>query len=359
MNATSENQTAPTGSLHARDIMTAKVVSVGPDVLIRDVASVLLDNGISAVPVVSGDGIPIGMVSEGDLIGRDEQQRLARRDWWLALIAGRQPLDEGFRTRVSATDRTARDMMSAPLVTVAEDTDVGQIARLLARHNVKRVPVVKDDRIVGIVSRADLLRVVAAGQHSAATESKEAPRNFLRSLFGDYHLPASETVAGIAGAGGEPKPKEAPLTADSFSRLVEDFQNGQAQHRDEARLAAADARRQRAKELIDTHVSDPTWRTMLHGAREAAEHGQTEYLLLRFPNQLCSDGGRAINVEEKDWPSTLRGEAAEVYLRWERELKHRGFTLSARVLEFPGGKPGDIGLSLAWGEHIGSTASDA
>ena len=75
-----------------------------------------------------------------------------------------------------------------------------------------------------------------------------------------------------------------------------------------------------------------------------------ECLLLRFPNELCTDGGRAIDVMEEAWPATLRGEAAELYLRWERELKPRGFRLAARVLEYPGGMPGDIGLFLVWGE---------
>ena len=88
----------------------------------------------------------------------------------------------------------------------------------------------------------------------------------------------------------------------------------------------------------------------MHNARQAAENGQKEFMLLRFPSQLCSDEGRAINAVEPNWASTLRGEAAEIYLRWERDLKPRGFRLSARVLDFPGGIPGDIGLFLAWGE---------
>jgi hypothetical protein len=88
----------------------------------------------------------------------------------------------------------------------------------------------------------------------------------------------------------------------------------------------------------------------MHQACQAAENGREELLLLRFPNQLCIDGGRAINIAEDAWPATLRGRPAELYLRWERDLKPRGFALSARVLEFPDGKPGDIGLFLAWGE---------
>lgn len=120
-------------------------------------------------------------------------------------------------------------------------------------------------------------------------------------------------------------------------------------HRDETRRVAAGQRRQRAKALIDAHVFDETWRQFLHQAREAAENGAAETMLLRFPSQLCLDGGRAINVAEPGWPTTLRGEPAELYLLWERELKPRGFMLSVRVLEFPDGKPGDIGLFLGWG----------
>src|SRR5580698_5096315 len=82
----------------AQDVMTAKVITVGPDEPARDVAGLLLDHQISAVPVVNGDGVPIGMVSEGDLIGRDETGRLARHDWWLAVMAGKRLLDDDFRT---------------------------------------------------------------------------------------------------------------------------------------------------------------------------------------------------------------------------------------------------------------------
>ncbi len=84
-------------------------------------------------------------------------------------------------------------------------------------------------------------------------------------------------------------------------------------------------------------------------ARIAASHGETELLILRFPGDLCGDGGRAINVPEPDWPATLRGEAAEAYLRYERELKPLGFHMIARVLDFPGGFIGDVGLFLHWG----------
>jgi CBS domain-containing protein len=80
----------------AGDVMTSEVITVGPDQPIRDVAKLLLEHQISAVPVVNSDGVPIGMVSDGDLIGRDETQRLARNDWWLAVMTGEQLLDGSF-----------------------------------------------------------------------------------------------------------------------------------------------------------------------------------------------------------------------------------------------------------------------
>jgi CBS domain-containing protein len=333
----------------ARDVMTTTIVAVKPGDSTREIAGLLLDHGISAVPVVAEDGTPIGMVSEGDLIGRNEQDRVARHDWWLRLATGRQTLDDDFSTLIKAP-RTARDVMTAPVVTVAEDTAVDQVARLLTLHHVKRVPVLREGRIVGIVSRADLLRAVTVAPSPASASGSVKRGGFLRSLFGDYHRPAWEVVPPATTDAAASQPRHAGLNAEDFRGLAADFQHGEYEHQDAERRAAAQERRQRAKALIDAHVSDATWRDMLHRAREAAERGATDYLLLRFPSQLCLDGGRAINIAEADWPATLRGEPAELYLLWERELKPRNFRLSARVLDCPDGKPGDVGLFLAWGE---------
>lgn len=238
--------------------------------------------------------------------------------------------------------------MSAPLVTVTEDTPVNEAARLLAIHRIKRVPVVRDERLVGIVSRADLLRVVAAGQTIASEAKRQERRGFLANLFGEYHLPLYETNSGNQPHDPTTQRDESKLAAEDLRRLVEDFHHGEAQHADETRRLAAKRRRERARELVDAHVFDQSWRAIMHQACGAAENGERELLLLRFPSQLCIDGGRAINVAERNWHATLRGRPAELYLRWERDLSPRGFNLSARVLEFPDGKPGDIGLFLGW-----------
>jgi CBS domain-containing protein len=335
------------GSLRAKDVMTAKVITVRPDEPTRDVARLLLDNGVSAVPVINADGAPIGMVSEGDLIGRDEVERLSRRDWWLTVMTGTQPLDDAFIARLSPPGRSARDVMSAPLVTITEQTDISDIARLLAIHHIKRVPVLRDGLIVGIVSRADLLGVVA-GRQSGTVAPKPEHQGFLAGLFGKTYRPASENDPATTQPDEKPQPDR--LTGDDFRHLEADFHTGEARQRDDTRRVAAERRQQRTKELIDAHVFDDAWRAMLHHARVAAENGQKEDEILRFPSQLCLDGGRTINIAAADWPATLRGEAAEIYLRWERDLKHSGFKLSAHVLEFPDGKPGDIGMFLVWGE---------
>lgn len=153
----------------ARDIMTTEIVSVGPDTPTNEIARLLLDKGISAVPVVDHSGTPIGMVSEGDLIGRNDTDRKARRDWWLMLLAEGEALSPEFLDYLRRARHAARQVMTKPVVTVGEETGVGEIARLLAAHRIKRVPVVRDGRVVGIVSRADLLRVLSAAEPGSAS----------------------------------------------------------------------------------------------------------------------------------------------------------------------------------------------
>jgi len=141
--------------------MTSAVISVSPDTPIGRVANMLCTHGISAVPVVDHAGVPIGMLSEGDLIGRNEADREARRDWWLTLLAEGETLNADFLASLHAPERSARDVMTTPVVTVDEKTEVLEVARLLTTHRIKRVPVLRDGRIAGIVSRADLVRTLA------------------------------------------------------------------------------------------------------------------------------------------------------------------------------------------------------
>ena len=328
--------------MQARELMTTEVTVVPPDMPARKIALVLLDGGISAVPVVDATGAPIGMVSEGDLLGRRQDVRGQRREWWLTMLAEGESLSPEFLAHLRSTELTARDLMSAPVVTVSESTEAAEIAELLSTYRIKRVPVVRDGKIVGIVSRADLVR----GQSGLPRPPKPAraasnPATDAR-LRRPVALAAGEdSNLGDAAEGGE-------FSAEGFRDLTQGFQQARIERRRAQAHAAAEERSRRMQELIDHHVGDGKWQGLLHGARVAAEHGEKEFLMLRFPASLCADAGRAINAPEPGWPQSLRGEAAEVYLRWERELKSRGFHLSARVLDFPGGFPGDIGLMLSW-----------
>jgi CBS domain-containing protein len=336
-------------AMKASDVMTADVVSVRPDVPVKDVAKILLKNGISAVPVIDENGSPIGMVSEGDLIPRPEPEREARRDWWLALLAEGEALNANFVASLSTTNQTASAIMSSPVVSVVPDTDVAEIARLLADYRIKRVPVVRDGRVIGIVSRADLLRALA---HQPHAQSATPDRSFLTGAFtamDQYFLHTRH--AKPTGDGSPPQHREPPgdhLEVADFKRAVTAFEDRGKRQREEAHRAAAEHRQHQVTELLGEHVSDERWHDVLRQARRAAEHGEKEFQLLRFPSQLCTDGGRLINVPDPNWPATLRGEAAEIYVRWQADLKSGGFHLVARVLEFPDGIPGDIGLFLVW-----------
>ncbi|MBW4090415.1 MAG: CBS domain-containing protein [Proteobacteria bacterium] len=143
--------------MQARDIMTPDVITVRPDTPLSELVQIMLRHGITAVPVVDGDSV-VGIVSEGDLLRRPELGTIPVRPRWLLML--------GFPDRAADTytrthGRTAGEVMSAPVMTVAEDAAVEDVAALMERHRVKRLPVLRGGRLVGIVARADLLRALA------------------------------------------------------------------------------------------------------------------------------------------------------------------------------------------------------
>ena len=150
----------------ARDVMTMAVVTVGPDERVEDIAKLLLERSISAVPVVAPDGCLMGIVSEGDLIRRRVRESEGHRSWWLKLLTG--PEDRA-RDYVKIHGHRAEDVMTREVVTVTEDTSVGEIAHILEMRRIKRVPVVREDKVVGIVSRANLLHGLAAQKERTTT----------------------------------------------------------------------------------------------------------------------------------------------------------------------------------------------
>lgn len=145
--------------MKAADVMVTNVVTVGPDACVQDVARTLLACRISAVPVVGSDGEVLGIVSEGDLMRRVEAGTGRKRPWWLAILTGREVLASEF---VKEHSRKVTDVMTRRVVTAAPDTPLSTIATLLEKNAIKRVPIVQDGKVVGIVSRANLLQALAS-----------------------------------------------------------------------------------------------------------------------------------------------------------------------------------------------------
>lgn len=145
--------------MQARDIMTSPAICVAEDATVADVARRLLAHRISAVPVTDAEGRLVGIVSEGDLVRRVELGTARPLSWWRALLAAD---DAQARAYAKSHGRRAAEVMTRDVITVAEDTELPRITALLERHRIKRVPVVRDGSVVGIVSRADLLNALLA-----------------------------------------------------------------------------------------------------------------------------------------------------------------------------------------------------
>ena len=156
--------------MNAKDVMTRTVVTVSPDHSLRHAARIMLDRGISGVPVVDDDSRLVGIVTEGDLLRRSELTGPG--------LSSQQPetSDEKARAYVKSRSWKVADVMSSDLVPVDEETPVARIAALMSERGIKRVPVMRGRRLVGIVSRADLLRVLIAAKIDDAASGDDAIR---------------------------------------------------------------------------------------------------------------------------------------------------------------------------------------
>ncbi len=157
--------------MRATDVMTPNVITVDPDTLVQDLAKLLSERNISGAPVVDKTGAMVGIVSEGDLLHRaelgTERHTERRRSWWLEHFAS-----ELARDYVKSHGRTVKDIMTRDVATVSDDTDLADIATLLETKRIKRVPVMRDGKVVGIVSRANLVRALAGRQRCPDARSR-------------------------------------------------------------------------------------------------------------------------------------------------------------------------------------------
>jgi CBS domain-containing protein len=148
--------------MKAADIMTRDVVTVPPHASIRYVAKVMAERHVSGLPVVEESGRLVGMVTEGDLIswrgGSGEGEA-----WWLDMLAEGFEIAPDYLDAVQGEREKVRNVMKTDLVTATESTPLIAVARLMTERKVKRLPVLRDGKLVGIVARADLVRAFARG----------------------------------------------------------------------------------------------------------------------------------------------------------------------------------------------------
>jgi len=171
--------------MRAMDIMTTDVISVDPNTTVQGLATLLAERGISGAPVVDASGRLVGVVSEGDLLHRAEigtarRHRVRRRSWWLDHFAS-----DLARDYVKSHGRTVNDIMTRDVVTVPEDADLADVAAVLEAKRIKRVPVVRGDKVVGIISRANIVRAVGATKGAPAGAGENDDRSIRARLLGE------------------------------------------------------------------------------------------------------------------------------------------------------------------------------
>lgn len=148
-------------STDATAMMTRDVQTVAPDATVAVIANIFVTHDISAVPVCDKSGLLLGMVTESDLIRPFAETNDLRRTRWLSMLAEGSELAPNFLASIRRDQLHARDLMTTPVITATERTTLPQLAELMTRNRIKRVPIVRDSRVVGIVSRADLVRVLS------------------------------------------------------------------------------------------------------------------------------------------------------------------------------------------------------
>jgi CBS-domain-containing membrane protein len=168
--------------MRAMDVMTSDVITVDENASVQAVAKLLAERGISAVPVVDKDHRVIGMISEGDLLHRAETGTERCRSWWLEMMASTNQLAGDY---IKSHSGKVKDVMTRDVISVTDTTSVADIAVLLETNRIKRVPVVRDGKLVGIVSRANLVRALAMTINAPASSAEADDRTIRDQLLSE------------------------------------------------------------------------------------------------------------------------------------------------------------------------------
>jgi CBS-domain-containing membrane protein len=201
--------------MKASDVMVGKVVTTYPQASVSEVARLLVDNDISALPVVDGAGRVVGVISEADLMRREEIGSEKTRPWWVEAVTPGATLAEEF---AQSHGKRVEELMSSQVVSATEDASLSEIASLLEKHRIKRVPILRNGKLVGIVSRSNLVQALASSSNkfSAAENDRMLRAEIVARLaeqpwtdFGDRNIIVVDGVAHLWGLVGSPNERKA------------------------------------------------------------------------------------------------------------------------------------------------------
>ena len=184
--------------MKAEDIMTRDVVAVGPNASVHEAAALMATHRISGIPVTTGGNRLLGIVSEGDLLERAEVGTEPRGKWWLEGLGNPQALADRY---VKTHGGTVAEVMTRQVAAVRPDADLSEVANVLRTHQVKRVPVVQDGKLLGIVTRSDIVGAVsgAIGPVAATTRTDgDLQRAILERMRGEPWLDTSYVNLSVA-----------------------------------------------------------------------------------------------------------------------------------------------------------------
>ena len=166
--------------MKALDVMVRDVVTVKPDDEVAEAVKLLAEYDISALPVVDDGSNVVGIISEADLLHRQEIATEKHRPWWLEAVTPASTLAGEF---AKSHGRRVAEIMSTDVISAAEETPLGEIATMLERHRIKRVPVLRGGKLVGIVSRSNLIEALASSRAPASGAGAEADRKIRQALL--------------------------------------------------------------------------------------------------------------------------------------------------------------------------------
>lgn len=165
--------------MKASDVMTKDLITVTPETSVREIAAMMTEKRVSGLPVVGANGRLVGIISQTDLLHRAETGTERRHKWWLHVF---QDADSLAREYAKAHGLKAKDVMSATVITVDVNTELKDVADLLEKRKLKRVPVVREGQLAGIITRGDLVRALAGAKPAAAAVGQADDRALSKAI---------------------------------------------------------------------------------------------------------------------------------------------------------------------------------